>query len=267
MKRFLLGLALLLAVAAGVLYFVPATLLASVRTVERGLAGLSEHSVQVDNLEIAYLEGGSEKNPTLLLIHGFGADKDNWLRFARPLTERYHVVALDLPGFGDSSKPQQASYDVGTQAERVANFAAAIGVRRLHLAGNSMGGHIAALYAARHPEQVLSLALIDNAGVMPARKSELFEDLERGENPGGAPAGRLPEAARLRVRPATAAAGAAQALPRRTRGSPRRRSTRRYSNNCASATSRWSRNCRRSRHRPCCCGATATACWTSPASR
>lgn len=183
MKRFLLGLVLLLAVAAGVLYFVPATLLASVRTVERGLAGLSEHSVQVDNLEIAYLEGGSEKNPTLLLIHGFGADKDNWLRFARPLTERYHVVALDLPGFGDSSKPQQASYDVGTQAERVANFAAAIGVRRLHLAGNSMGGHIVALYAARHPEQVLSLALIDNAGVMPARKSELFEDLERGENP------------------------------------------------------------------------------------
>lgn len=183
MKRFLLGLVLLLAVAAGILYFVPATLLASVRTVERGLAGLSEHSVQVDNLEIAYLEGGSEKNPTLLLIHGFGADKDNWLRFARPLTERYHVVALDLPGFGDSSKPQQASYDVGTQAERVANFAAAIGVRRLHLAGNSMGGHIAALYAARHPEQVLSLALIDNAGVMPARKSELFEDLERGENP------------------------------------------------------------------------------------
>ncbi len=136
MKRFLLGLVLLLAVAAGVLYFVPATLLASVRTVERGLAGLSEHSVQVDNLEIAYLEGGSEKNPTLLLIHGFGADKDNWLRFARPLTERYHVVALDLPGFGDSN-----------------------------------------------PEQVLSLALIDNAGVMPARKSELFEDLERGENP------------------------------------------------------------------------------------
>lgn len=50
MKRFLLGLVLLLAVAAGVLYFVPATLLASVRTVERGLAGLSEHSVQVDNL-------------------------------------------------------------------------------------------------------------------------------------------------------------------------------------------------------------------------
>ncbi len=50
MKRFLLGLVLLLAVAAGVLYFVPATLLASVRTVERGLAGLSEHSVQIANL-------------------------------------------------------------------------------------------------------------------------------------------------------------------------------------------------------------------------
>ena len=63
MKRFLLGLVLLLAVAAGV-SLRPTTLLASVRTIERGLAGLSEHSVRVDNLEIAYLEGGSEKNPT-----------------------------------------------------------------------------------------------------------------------------------------------------------------------------------------------------------
>ncbi|MDF5909289.1 alpha/beta fold hydrolase [Pseudomonas aeruginosa] len=178
------------------------------------------------------------------------------------------LVALDLPGFGDSSKPQQASYDVGTQAERVANFAAAIGVRRLHLAGNSMGGHIAALYAARHPEQVLSLALIDNAGVMPARKSELFEDLERGENPLVV---RQPEDFQKLLDFVFVQQPPLPAPLKRYLGEravvPRRRSTRRYSNNCASATSRWSRNCRRSRHRPCCCGATATACWTSPASR
>ncbi len=185
MKRFLLGLVLLLAVAAGVLYFVPATLLASVRTVERGLAGLSEHSVQVDNLEIAYLEGGSEKpdpvaDPRLRRRQG-------QLAALRPAADRA-PCGRPRPA-RRRRQPSRTSYDVGTQAERVANFAAAIGVRRLHLAGNSMGGHIAALYAARHPEQVLSLALIDNAGVMPARKSELFEDLERGENPGGAPAG------------------------------------------------------------------------------
>lgn len=183
MKRSLLGLALLLAVVAGVLHFVPAILFASVRTVERGLAGLSEHSVQVDSLEVAYLGGGSGKNPTLLLTHGFDASKNNWLRSARPLTERYYVVALDLPDFDDSSRPRQASYDVGTQAERITNFAAAIGAHHLHLADNSVGGHIAALYAAHYPEQVLPLALIDNAGIMLARKNGLFEDLEHSENP------------------------------------------------------------------------------------
>lgn len=106
MKRFLFGLTLLPMVAAGVPYFVPAILPVSVRTVERGLAGPNEYNVQVNNLKTAYLESGSEKNSALLLIHGLSADRDNWLRFARPLTEHYHVIALDLPGFGDSNKPQ-----------------------------------------------------------------------------------------------------------------------------------------------------------------
>jgi pimeloyl-ACP methyl ester carboxylesterase len=114
------------------------------------------------------------------MIHGFGADKDNWLRFSRPLTARYHVVALDLPGFGDSSKPE-ASYDVGTQVERLNAFAKAIGLHKLHLIGNSMGGHIAALYAARHPEEVLSVALLNNAGVNAPQASELFKRLDRGD--------------------------------------------------------------------------------------
>ena len=184
-KRFLLGLVLLLlAVAAGV--STSSRLPSRQRTHRRARPRRSQRAQRAGRQPGDRLPGrrlGKEPDP--VADPRLRADKDNWLRFARPLTERYHVVALDLPGFGgDSSKPQQASYDValGTQAERVANFAAAIGVRR-HLAGNSMGGHIAALYAARHPEQVLSLALIDNAGVMPARKSELFEDLERGENP------------------------------------------------------------------------------------
>lgn len=180
MKKLLLGLTLVLAAAIGVLYFSPATLMASAQLVERQLAGLTAKHLEVSDLSIHYYEGGPADGETILMVHGFGANKDNWLRFAKHFTQRYHVIALDLPGFGESSKPE-ASYDVGTQVERLAAFTKALGIEKLHLIGNSMGGHISALYAARHPEQVLSVALLDNAGVTAPNKSELFEILQRGE--------------------------------------------------------------------------------------
>nr|WP_294973602.1 alpha/beta hydrolase [uncultured Pseudomonas sp.] len=182
MKKALLFLVLLLAATAGVLYTFPSTLLATAQFVESRHAGLSERSLSVDNLDIRYYEGGPDKAQTVLLIHGFGADKSNWPRFARFLTDRYHVIAVDLPGFGDSSRPANISYDVGTQAERLADFMRELGIGRFHVVGNSMGGHIAALLAARHPNEVLSAGLFDNAGVMAPRQSELFLRLLKGED-------------------------------------------------------------------------------------
>lgn len=183
MKKALLALLLAIAVTAGVLYAFPSTLLATAQYVESARARLSTNSLQVDDLDIIYYEGGPDKAQTILLIHGFGADKSNWPRFARFLTKDYHVIAVDLPGFGDSSKPANISYDVGTQAERLADFMREQGIGRFHVVGNSMGGHIAALLAARHPQEVLSVGLFDNAGVIAPHPSELFERLKNGENP------------------------------------------------------------------------------------
>ena len=180
MKKLLLALLLLFATAAGVLYASPAALFTSLQWLEQHIAGLSHQQIEAADLSIHYYRGGPADGETILMIHGFAANKDNWLRFARHFTERYNVIAVDLPGFGDSSKPQ-ASYDVGTQVERIASFTQALDLDKLHLIGNSMGGHIGALYAARYPEQVLSLALLDNAGVSAPQKSELIELLERGE--------------------------------------------------------------------------------------
>ncbi|MBO3277086.1 alpha/beta fold hydrolase [Pseudomonas schmalbachii] len=183
MKKAFLGLILILAATAGVFYLSPATLLAASQLVDSTRAGLSERSLQVGDLDIRYYEGGPAKAQTVLLVHGFGADKNNWPRFARYLTERYHVIAVDLPGFGESSRPDNISYDVGSQAERLFDFTRALGIGRLHLVGNSMGGQIVAVFAARHPQQVLSLALFDNAGVQAPRQSELLRRLEQGDNP------------------------------------------------------------------------------------
>lgn len=180
MKKLILGLILLLGGAAATLYLCPAALLATTQLVALQQADLSTKRVTVGDLSIHYYQGGPSDGETILMVHGFGASKDNWLRFARYFTEGYQVIALDLPGFGDSSKPY-ASYDVGTQVERLAAFTQALQIKKLHLIGSSMGGHISALYAARYPEQILSVALLGNAGVDSPQKSELIERLERGE--------------------------------------------------------------------------------------
>ncbi|MFI8479009.1 alpha/beta fold hydrolase [Pseudomonas sp. NPDC078700] len=178
MKKILLALILVIAAAGTVLYVFPATLMASIQLIGQTVAGLSSKQLEVADLSIHYYEGGPKDGETILMVHGFGADKNNWLQFARYFTKRYHVIALDLPGFGDSSKPP-ASYDVGTQAERIAAFTQALGIKRLHIIGNSMGGQIAALYGARYPHQVASVALLDNAGIDAPHESELYRLIEQ----------------------------------------------------------------------------------------
>ncbi|MEO4048177.1 alpha/beta hydrolase [Pseudomonas sp. CAU 1711] len=180
MKKPLTALVLLLTAAAATLYLSPAALLASFQFIERQLAGLSPEQIEVEGLTIHYYAGGPADGEPLLMVHGFAANRDNWLRFARHFTERYRVIVPDLPGFGASSKPD-IDYDVASQTERLHAFAQTLKLERPHLIGNSMGGHIAALYAARHPAQIRSLALLDNAGVSAPRKSEMIQRLERGE--------------------------------------------------------------------------------------
>ncbi len=179
MKKLLLSLLVLLLASSAILYFAPATQLTALRLLEQERAGLSHEQLRVGDLNIHYYRGGPSTAETLVLIHGFAADKDNWLRFSRHLSNDYQVIALDLPGFGDSDHPT-GSYDVGTQAERLASILEAMGIDKAHVLGNSMGGHIAALYAARYPQRVSSLALFDNAGIDAPHKSELFQRLESG---------------------------------------------------------------------------------------
>jgi len=179
MKKLLFGLIVLLIGITAILYCFPATQLASLRLIEQQRAGLSHQQLRVHDLNIHYYQGGSPNGETLVLIHGFAADKDNWLRFSRHLTDRYRVIALDLPGFGDSDRPA-GSYDVGTQAERLGDILDALGIDQAHLLGNSMGGHIAALFAARYPSRVRSLALFANAGIDSPNKSELYRLLQSG---------------------------------------------------------------------------------------
>jgi pimeloyl-ACP methyl ester carboxylesterase len=147
---------------------------------ERSRSGLTSKTVIVGDHEVAYLEGGTGE--AILMIHGFPADKDVWTRFARRLTSKYRVIALDLPGFGESPARDGDSYDIEHQAARVHAFTQAIGLTRYHLIGNSMGGHIAGVVAHHWPAEVATLALLDAHGVGWGEASRVARELAAGHN-------------------------------------------------------------------------------------
>ena len=155
----------------------------SAYAMERAHAGLARKEVTLaDGTHIVYLEGGAGE--PLVLVHGFGADKDNFTRVSRWLTPHYRVIVPDLVGFGESSHLPDADYHYAAQAGRVRAFVQALGLVRVDLGGNSMGGGIAMSYAAQFPQEVHSLWLVDCAGIAEAPPSELAKIVTAtGQNP------------------------------------------------------------------------------------
>ncbi|MES2297778.1 MAG: alpha/beta hydrolase [Pseudomonadota bacterium] len=149
---------------------------------ERWRSGLALRHASVDGFDMPYLEGGSGE--VLLLVHGFAGDKDNFTRVARFLTPHYRVLIPDLPGFGDAGRDPAASYAMADQVARLHSWLAQLGIERLHLGGNSMGGFIAAQFAATYPKMVDSVWLLDAAGTAGAYEGPLLERYQQtGEMP------------------------------------------------------------------------------------
>lgn len=146
---------------------------------ERGAAGLERKEIDIPGFHMVYLDGG--QGDPVVLVHGFGADKDNWTRVAKYLTPRYRVIAPDLPGFGESAKPESAHYAVKDQVQYLHAFIQALKLQNVSLGGNSMGGHIAGLYAATFPGEVKTLWLVAPAGVSTADLSELGALIKSGQ--------------------------------------------------------------------------------------
>ena len=143
-------------------------------------AHLDEHSVQAGGTRWSYYEGG--EGPTLVLLHGYDSDKSVWLEVAARLSPHFHLVIPDLPGWGDSSRDPGANYDIDAQAARLDSFLQALGLRNVTLVGHSMGGAIAGVYAAEHPERVNRLVLVDSFGLKQKENAFAREALA-GTNP------------------------------------------------------------------------------------
>jgi pyruvate dehydrogenase E2 component (dihydrolipoyllysine-residue acetyltransferase) len=119
-------------------------------------------TADVDGRKISFA-GAGEDGDVILLVHGYGGDRNSWLFLQEPLAARYRVYTLDLPGHGASAK------DVGdgtldVLAGAVTGVLDALGASRAHLVGHSLGGAAVLAAAARHPGRIASLTLIAPAG-------------------------------------------------------------------------------------------------------
>ncbi|WP_344796373.1 alpha/beta hydrolase [Litoribacillus peritrichatus] len=148
---------------------------------ERQAAGLSQKQINIENHTIQYLDGG--QGEVILMIHGFGANKDNWLRFAKEFKGKYRIIAPDLPGFGESTILENISYDAVPQAKRLQQFLKALAIDKVHIVGNSMGGYIAGNFSALYPESVKTTWLLNPLGVQGAEPSEMFNAILEGKQP------------------------------------------------------------------------------------
>ena len=100
---------------------------------------------------------------TILCVHGLGGTKASLLPTVNALADRYRVVAMDLPGFGDSDKPIGAPYDAAWFAKSVFATMDELGVENAHLAGNSMGGRVAIEAGLTDRDRIDGLALLSPA--------------------------------------------------------------------------------------------------------
>ena len=117
------------------------------------------HDVHLPGRRVSTLTMG-EGPDDVVLLHGLGGAKSSFFDTAAALSQRHRVHALDLPGFGASSKPTTAPYTAGWFAETVLETMDALGIERAHVVGNSMGGRIAIELGLRSPERVASLGLL-----------------------------------------------------------------------------------------------------------
>ncbi len=134
-------------------------------------AGPVYERAEVGGIRVRYARRGPDKGVPVLFLHGFGGDLNNWLFNLDAAAEVAPVIALDLPGHGESDARLPGT-TLGDLARFVAGFLDQLNVARAHVVGHSMGGAIASQLALDRPERVASLTLVGSAGLGPEINSE-----------------------------------------------------------------------------------------------
>ncbi|MBW4484109.1 MAG: alpha/beta hydrolase [Tildeniella torsiva UHER 1998/13D] len=110
-------------------------------------------------------EGGKPQAETVIFLHGSWHDSTQWLPAMQWLGPRYHCLAPDLLGFGESWREGKTTYSVALQVEVLHSLLSALRIQRFRLVGHSLGAWVAGQYALTYPDQVQSLAVLAPEGV------------------------------------------------------------------------------------------------------
>jgi pimeloyl-ACP methyl ester carboxylesterase len=131
---------------------------------ERTYAASSADFISVAGLRLHIRDTGPRDAPVIILLHGLGSSLHTWEPWARTLSATYRVIRFDLPGFGLTGEDPTGDYSDERSVAVLAALMDTLSIHRATIAGNSMGGKIAWMFAAGHPDRVDRLILISPDG-------------------------------------------------------------------------------------------------------
>jgi pimeloyl-ACP methyl ester carboxylesterase len=145
-----------LALAAG---FVAVT--AGASAAPAASTAVSYHTVSIDGVKVFYREAGPKNAPTLLLLHGFPTSSQMFRNLIPQLADRYHVIAPDYPGYGQSDQPamDKFTYSFDNLASVMDKFTGQIGLNKYALYVQDYGAPIGYRLAAAHPETITAIVV------------------------------------------------------------------------------------------------------------
>jgi pimeloyl-ACP methyl ester carboxylesterase len=188
-RRVILGLLAVPVLILLVIYLAyPGLLLRSYVLFQRSRAGFSLRHVDVKDWKTPYLDSsqaGEQRaaQETIVWVHGFGDTKDNLIPLAKRFQGDFRILALDLPGFGESANRREQDLSADFYVAVIIGFLDRLNIDSAHLVGYSMGGMLAAKLAARAPGRVRTLTLLAPAGLIGDQPSDADRLLAEGEIP------------------------------------------------------------------------------------
>jgi len=137
-------------------------------------------SVTIDGVEIFYREAGSRDNPTILLLHGFPTSSHMFRNLIPALADRFHLVAPDYPGYGNSEQPAIEDFDYTFKhlSEIVEKFTEKLELNRYSLYLMDYGAPIGYRLAAKHPERVQAL-IVQNGNAYEEGLREFWDPIRK----------------------------------------------------------------------------------------
>jgi pimeloyl-ACP methyl ester carboxylesterase len=117
--------------------------------------------LNVNGLRLHHLDWGNKDAPPLVFVHGLGGNAHAFDGIARRLSDRYHIISIDVRGRGDSDWSKDGAYQMTDYASDLAGIVDALGFKKFTLSGTSMGGRISMHYAAAHPDRIERLIIVD----------------------------------------------------------------------------------------------------------